>query len=139
MAAPATPYIVTAAILFSVEGNNNNQFGLVHRQSSDGKIETFGYVTSSPAQMMAQTYSNPTTFNSTLKNVQWLAPNVLWLRMQDNGTSRIYSISPDGQHWRVFHTVGRTVYLTADQIGWYVSTNSATISAAATLLSWKVE
>jgi hypothetical protein len=46
-------------------------------------------------------------------------------------------VSTDGQNFKVIHTVGRTDFLTADQVGFFVNDQSNTIAAGMTLLSWK--
>lgn len=136
-AAPATPYTITAAFLFTFELANFNMFGLLHRQSSDGKITNFGLVSNTVPQLMVQNHTNATTFSATLKNVAWIGGTPLWMRIADDGTNRLYSISGDGQNWHEYHSVARTTFLTADEVGWYVATNNVTYPMDATLISWK--
>jgi hypothetical protein len=45
-------------------------------------------------------------------------------------------MSADGQHFMAIHTVGRTDFLTADEVGIVVNSQNATFAAAGTLLSW---
>jgi hypothetical protein len=58
------------------------------------------------------------------------------MRIADTGTSRICSWSADGQNWHDLHSIGRTDFLTADEVGFYVNSQSATYPAACTLISW---
>jgi len=64
------------------------------------------------------------------------------MRIADNNTNRICSVSADGQNWIEVHSVGRTDFLTADQVGFMIRpTNSATpnIGTGVSVLSWKAE
>jgi hypothetical protein len=137
-AAPSTPYTITAAFLFSMEAQNFNSFGLVHRQSSDGKLVFFGLASNTTIQMMIQKYTNPTTFSATSKNINWAGGTPLWLQLADDGTNRTYSMSGDGQNWRTFFAEARTTFLTADEVGFCVATNNGTGQTQdCTLVSWK--
>jgi hypothetical protein len=57
-------------------------------------------------------------------------------RAADNSTNRICSYSVDGQNWFVFHTVGRTDFLTADEVGFYIDVENATFGTGITLIHW---
>jgi len=60
----------------------------------------------------------------------------LWFRITDDGTNRICHVSGDGQHFITIHSVGRTDFLTADEVFFGVvgTTNFANRTL---LLSWK--
>lgn len=147
-AAPATPYTITAAFLgvwnFSVTGNLS-QFGLIWRQASDGKCITHAPMLQSntsggsPLSYWAvQKWTNPTTFSAAYSGERSNFPPVspvLWLRITDNGTNRICSFSADGINFIASHTVGRTDFLTADEVGFFVNAYSADVTA--TLLHWR--
>jgi hypothetical protein len=63
----------------------------------------------------------------------------MFLRITDDGTNRISSFSTDGVSFTQLHSVGRTNFLTADQVGIFVMTqNGATPNYGVynTLLSW---
>jgi len=60
----------------------------------------------------------------------------MWFfRIEDDNTNRISSFSFDGQNFLVAHSVGRTDYITADEIGIAINT-AATAVSNATFLSW---
>jgi hypothetical protein len=61
----------------------------------------------------------------------------MFFRIADDGANRISSISTDGINFRVIHTVARTDFLTADQVGFFVNCQETTWDAGMTLLSWK--
>jgi hypothetical protein len=134
-AAPATPYTITAAILPQFLQADYSGCGLCWRQSSDGKIVSFGHSYTGKLAVTKWTdehnWSALALEKATVHNVP------LFLRIADNGVNRICSFSEDGQFWLLMHTVGRTDYLTANQVGFYANSNNVTWPAALTLLSWK--
>lgn len=48
-----------------------------------------------------------------------------WLRVRDDGTNRYFEFSYDRYIWATSFSVGRTDFLTPDQIGWAMSSNNA--------------
>lgn len=143
-AAPSTPYAITAAFVPLLFGATTNNFGLVYRQSSDGKL-VFLTVGSSGGQgnhnMFASVskYSAATTYNSNYSTWPIFPPAGLhWLRIEDTGTNRICSRSPDGHNWVVVSTHGRTDYLTANEVGFAVDASNGTYGPSALLVSWEV-
>lgn len=138
--APSTPYTITAAFLHMVTAIDAPNIGMVFRQSSDGKLATCGFggnATDVKTSLGALKFTNPTAFSASYASVAFYPSNVLWLRIADDGANRICSWSADGQHWFVLHTIGRTDFLTADEVGFYANSNNATWPVALTLLSWK--
>lgn len=138
-AAPATPYTVTVAFLPTLVSLNYQSCGVLFRESSSGKVVTLHVENGTGYQNLTVTkWTNASTFSAQYANVGYLASRgVVFLRIADNGTNRISSYSSDGQHWFTFHTVGRTDFLTADEIGFYVDDETNTYDAGMTLLSWK--
>lgn len=135
--APATPYVVTACFLPMIYRVDNNSFGLLFRQSSDGKVHAFYIAHSTGIQWIGTKWTNATTFDSNYVTINSNVFSPTWMRIADNGTNRICSWSSDGQNWIVAHTVGRTDFLTADEIGFFSNSQNATYEAACTLISWK--
>ena len=72
--------------------------------------------------------------NTTLQTT----PVVLWVKIQDNTTDRIVSVSRDGFNWSVFYSVGRTNFVTPDRFGFFVNHNgdAARSPSTAGLLSY---
>lgn len=140
--APSTPYTITAAILPARPNINFIAVGMCFRQSSDGKIVTFAYVHNTSSQtthsLNPQSFTNATTFSANYAtSMGWTHAGVLWLQISDDGSNRICRVSQDGQHWLQVHSVGRTDFLTADQVGFYVNAVQATWPVGMTLLSWR--
>jgi hypothetical protein len=62
---------------------------------------------------------------------------LIWLRIADNGTNRIVSFSVDGVLWTALHTVGRTDFITPNQVGFYVNAANATWGIGMFLVHWE--
>lgn len=140
--APATPYTVTAAFRASLAGNQFPGVVLLHRQSSDGKLRNVGFFMDSGAVLSVDNFTNPTTFSSRPVNAGAGMVNqvgVFWLRLSDDGTNVKYYFSHDGRNFIQLYSVGRTTFLTPDQIGWAVKSHSgSSFDSYGTLLSWEV-
>ncbi|MFO7632759.1 MAG: right-handed parallel beta-helix repeat-containing protein, partial [Caldilinea sp.] len=143
MAAPAGPFLLTAAFIpFSWQADAA-AFGLVLRQSSNGRIHMLRLrqtVSSAVASwsLRVSKWTDPATFSAdyALYPLPMTMP-VVWMRIQDDGTNRISSLSPDGRHWEAVHTVARTDFLTPDEVGFGVVCQPAT-GASMLLLHWEV-
>lgn len=136
--APSVPYTITALFhMNGIHGVNFLRFGLVFRQSSDGKIAYGGLRTDSAADaIVSSKYTNSTTFSADYATV---APGTrerfIWLRINDNNTNRIISYSWDGINFIQLHSVVRTDFLTADQVGWFIQSEGGA-AIAVNLISW---
>lgn len=139
-AAPSTPYTITTAVIPNVVNQNYPNCGLLFRQSSDGKINAFRIVgQTNQCYLSGVKYTNATTYSADYTpSVNIDRPPLLWLRISDNGTNRICSWSLDGHQFMTMHTVGRTDYLTADEVGFFVESQNSTWGCDMTLLSWAV-
>jgi hypothetical protein len=147
---PAAPYVVTAAILPQlVFPANFVSFGLALRESGTGEIMTFGPVSDTgrgdPAGliMTATKFTNATTFSAHYTLVPanppaaaWQMGPCMWLQIEDDNTNRILRVSNDGRHFKQLFSVGRTDFLTPDQIGIFANSGNATHAGAGLLLSW---
>lgn len=135
--APSTPYTITAAILFDPIVAANHNSGLLFRESGTGELVLFGILQGTGSVLQVDNWNSPTSFNANVVNVTTRSMSLVWLRIADNGTNRICSVSSDGQNWIVVSTVARTTFLTADQVGFFVAARNATYPMGLTLLSWK--
>ena len=139
---PASPYIITAALLLTLAGYNYSQAGIVLVESSSGKLVMF-QCNSSGVQtgVSVAKFNSPTSWNATYISVasKPSAFGVLYLRIQDDNTNRICSFSFDGVNFIQVHSVSRTDYITPDKIGIGVDAANSSYSAGLALLSWKVE
>ncbi len=133
--APSTPYVITAHLRHNLTATAAAYCGLCWRQSSDGKLVTFQM--QRETQMRVIRWTNPTTYGGAV-DLDEVPPSwsVEWFRISDDGTDRKVWISADGQHWVLLHSIGRTTFLTADQVGIAVNSGSTTRDLTLTLLSW---
>lgn len=141
-AAPSTPYTITAAFLINLALVDFHVAGVCWRQSSDGKLITLaagtGNTFPNDLSMQCLDYTNPTTFSATNQTLAYpFSHGMIWFRMTDNGTNRIVSWSVDGRNFTQLFSEGRTTFLTADEVGFFVNSLNATWSASATLKSWE--
>ena len=126
--APSTPYTIEAGFIINPHCANFWGGGLCWRQSSDGKIVSVGTYGGTVADSISQKWTNATTYagaNYTLSPYMNPRENELWFRLTDNGTNRVVAWSMDGINWADVHTVTRTDYLTADQVGFYANSNNS--------------
>jgi hypothetical protein len=140
--APSPPYVITAAFIPNIAAVASPSAGFAFRQSSDGKMHVFTFShASSPVlqpQMFSMKLTSATVFSATYSQITWIPIGaVYWFRIEDNNTNRICSYSRDGYNWTVHHSVSRTDFLTADQVGFVVNSGHASHAAAMTLLSWE--
>ncbi len=138
-AAPSTPYTITVAITPTGLALDYQQAGILFRQASDGKFVTFGCEYATAGVILAvYKYNSETSYNGSyvaLGLSQGQQP--IWLRITDNGTNRICSWSLDGQNFIQIHSVGRTDFLTATEVGFFANDQTNTYEAGNLLLSWK--
>ena len=141
VSAPATPYVVTAAFLYQCNFTPFNNWGLCFRNAGAGSFALLAIqaisASGKPFKMAANKYTNPTTWSADYISADYMPNGVIWLRIADNGVSRICSYSNDGYDWEVFHTIGRTDFLTADQVGFYFSAQSGAVFSIK-VLSWLI-
>lgn len=138
--APNTPYIVTACYAGMSIPQGTQNTGICFRESSSGKMHVFGVFSNLTGYGIQSTkLTTATSFSADyLTKVFAPANPTIYLRISDNGLNRVCSWSFDGQQFLVFHTIGRTDFLTADQIGFYVGEQSNLFDVSLFLFSWKV-
>ena len=135
--APATPYTVTVALIPDIIGDFNS-VGLLFRESSSGKCALFTLGSNTgPLKMGNSKFTNSTTYSADYSGVTVSPlPIPLFLRIADDGANRILSYSRDGVYFIAWHTIGRTDFLTADEVGLVVHSNSTTNASSGLFLSY---
>lgn len=140
--APSTPYTITAA--FMVCGVENCMGGIGWRQSSDGKLMVAQHqIYSLTAYISLQKLTNETTYSANYASwtavTQYTGGPVKWFKISDDGTNRKIYYGVDGQNWIPLHSIGRTDFLTGDEVIFFCSASNGASSGDAyiTLLSWK--
>lgn len=156
-AIPAIPYRCTVHVLPTFNNTVNNQAnfacaGIMGRQSSNGAVQGWSVVSNVGVEYLqvrsataSGTGNNVTYTDGTLLS-QVAAPHTLrgwgvWLRIEDNGSLRIFSYSADGQNFIQLVSQPRTTTLTPDEIGPFVGnivTGVTTIDIAAFFTSFEL-
>ena len=126
--APATPYTLTMyarAILPSV---NYMGYGLWFRDSGTTNFHACGFFFDNglwtPGWSWNSSKGTGVGFTAHYQRVEALQ-QPMFMRIGDDGVNRKFSVSDDGQNWITVHTVARTDFLTANQIGYWVSDQNA--------------
>lgn len=142
--APSPPYTISATVgMGQWDGQYYNFGGIGWRQSSDGKLILFGITLG--RGFTVQKYSSATAYNSSYTLTLTGTPtwgawsNRMSLRIVDDNSSRKCLASPNGIDWFEIHSVGRTDYLTGDEVLFFAESNNATYPVITTLYSWEVE
>jgi len=118
----AAPYTLTA--MFRTISSPESTGGLVLRASGAG---TFIIIYPSANGLTYQKWTNTTTASANyLNDVAIKLHNPYWVQIQDDNTNRIVRVSSDGMNWMQIHSVGRTDFLTPNQMGFGVFTTAST-------------
>ena len=133
--APSTPYTITIAFEWNFRGNNYYGVGFCWRQSSDGKLVTAAIEYGGGFFLNVNKWNSPTSFNSNYIGLTF-QQGLTWLKCQDNGTNRIVSYSADGVTWIVVYTIGRTDFLTGNEVGFYVNTQNVGYGSVGSFVHW---
>jgi hypothetical protein len=130
--APATPYTITVCILPQSAAYTSSyvipQFGICWRDSASGKITTYGWgLQSYPLAFAYAQWTNHTTLSAGQYQYPAICQAPFWIRFSDDGTNRNVQISSDGFKFaNITAPQGRTVFLTADQVGVFANSWKAT-------------
>ena len=118
--APSTPYTITAAFLCQMSISSSYRTGLIIRDSSGGKLTTFGMAANGgPITLNISQWNSITSFSSNIVNIAigWNSP-WLFFRIHDDGTNRSYWVSVDGREFRPAIHRGVVDLADAQQVGW---------------------
>lgn len=123
-----TAYTYTVGFMVgSMVGVNYEGFGASWRQSSNGYLVSATYVYADNFTFYVSKLSSPTVVSANyLAGLVWQRSDLIWIRLIDNLTNRITQVSVDGIHFMQIHSVGRTDFLVADEIG--IEFQSRTVS-----------
>jgi hypothetical protein len=147
-AAPSIPYTITTcfiATLFNLAAAPRG-FNVGWRQSSDGKLSTLSVDYDNGTGFnyyRVRKFTSTTVYSADYANTAGRAGSgivvgPIWLQIEDDNSNRICRISADGQNFTQIHSVGRTDFLTADQVCWGgLATTNGTDTSYLNLLSWE--
>lgn len=138
---PSAPYTVTMGFTWAADAAASCEAGIAMRNASGSTVSIYGV--SSPANgVFANKWTNPTTFSANYSvSSQVVMPNraFVLVRIADNSTNRIFSVSHDrGLTWTQMLSVTRTDFHTPDEIGFYVNTSNGD-PAVITVFHWLEE
>jgi hypothetical protein len=130
-------YTITARVRVAMAGaaTNNDHCGLCWRESSSGKVVVVGLT---PQRILGvYKYTNATTFSASYVNYS-IGPyfDSFLIRLLDDGSNRIVQVSMVTDVWLAVHSVSRTDFLTADQVGYYANSRNNADLVSVELLSW---
>lgn len=136
---PATPWTKTAFIIPMCYPGNYTTVGMVFRQSSDGKVAA-GYlqVVDNTLSYRSEKFTDATTFSASytalqINHVLAGSPGI-FLQLGDDGVNRTVKWSTNGKVFHTLHSVGRTDFLTANQVGFVVYSGANTTAAPSMLI-----
>jgi hypothetical protein len=113
-------WTLTARIKTPSLASVNQWGGIVERQTSDGKLRTFGLHADAYRWIpYAFRWPNTTTAVGADNAAEYIAGDEAWLRAKNDGTNRTYSLSADGRYWVTMYTTQATNYMTSDQCGFF--------------------
>lgn len=146
---PAAPYTVTMAYVPHMLFLDAFYGGMALRESSSGKLILLSLQSNTgwhASQQVIQyhKWNSPTSFNadytttpSPIIAAPWYTGPCMWMRIKDDNTNRIVYISADGKRWHQMHSVGRTDFMTPDEIGFFLGVSNASFGSALHVLSWE--
>lgn len=137
--APAAPYTITVGFIPNIIGQSYLRGGVGWRQSSDGKIIYIGVGFALSSKIEIYKFTNATTYaGATYLSADYVPYGpIVWIQFLDDNTNRIVKISNDGINFIQIHSVGRTDFLTADEICLIADTNNSTYAGTINYLHWK--
>ena len=139
MTVPAAPYTATLGFTYINGFGNYSALGMLFTDGTQGLLLAGGGNGSPGSSSIpgASKYTNSTTFsaNYTLTSIPtWQSP-IIWVRVVDDNTNRIYYLSHDGVQWFQIFSVGRTDFLTPTTIGFGGDPHNSQV-AYMTVHSW---
>lgn len=138
-------YTVTMAFTFmNAAVTDNGQYGIFLYNSTSGKLLSFHrqFFSGSPVWAI-NTWNSTSSFNATTNNIgsnyNLATQGVLWARIGENGTNRVYSLSADGVLFSQVYSEAAGTWITPTHAGIGMSpssTGSTSLTASITLLSY---
>lgn len=138
-AQPAKPYKIDVLCAYQ-SGAVGSQFGGVCWRDSAGGGLVVAQVNNN-STIVIQKYTSPTALSANYASValsnyaQVSVP--VFIRLEDNNTSRIVSVSVDGKHWQAIHTIGNTDFITANQVGFVANPSTGSVGTNLWLTHWR--
>ena len=140
--APATPWTKTFCLLapqMNVRATADvGNCGVLFRESSSGKLHSFSFwprANGGSGYYSSTKWASATSFSAHYVTINNPPPMPRFVRIGDDGTNRTIELSEDGQHWTLFHSIGQTDFLTANEYGFFVNAPDTTYDIGLLVLS----
>lgn len=134
--APATPWTRTVNLRALLRAADQ-MAGLLFRESSTGRLHSINVDGAGDVSVIR--WTSPTVLSSTDAAATFSAGEDIWLRIEDDGTSRNFYLSNDHNFNRInMVSVVRTTFLTANQWGIFINESAGSYEALATFFSLEV-
>lgn len=138
--APTPPYTIELAFMPIIYPANFGSAGFVWRESSSGRTVLFNIVYDNGYKMAVTKFNSSTSFSA-----HYLIPEAFglrlgpltWFRSSDDGTNRSCSWMVDGYNPMTLHSVSRTDFLSADQVGFFANSVNVNYPVGIYLLHWR--
>ena len=138
---PAKPYSVIAKIRPLLYLGGTQYCGLCFDDGT--KLATFGYQWDTVAtlpKITSDKWTNVTTFSANYTFVDarlfhWM--QLMYLKIHDDSSNRICSVSPDGINFITIHSVATNDFLTPTKVGFFATTSDSGKAAGMLLESWQ--
>lgn len=137
-ATPATPWTVTALMSPNFDNATRQEGGLLLRESGTLKVLVVRLTINSGLLISTGPSLTSLTANPVVRTRSWMLAGPLWLRMGDDGTNLVFSISMDGRNFLELLSQLRTASFTVapDQMGYFANDETNAIAAAISVFSW---
>ena len=143
-AAPGTPYFIVVGFIPHIHTAAFQRVGFFWRQSSDGALIGVNMNGASSAPGGGATWQTTRMNNDNSYSAEtnfsaghaFFAPDIRWIQISDDGANRKAWISNDGFLWTEKYSEGRTTFLTANEVGYFVDPNNASNAIGMHLLHW---
>jgi hypothetical protein len=141
-AVPATPWTVIAAFNFMKIRENVENMGLMTRESGTGKICLFSISVDGSGFYRPGAYNlnSATSFNSNILGRQngMVLGKHTWMKLIDNATNILWSLSFDGIEWVQLVSISRTAFMAGgpNQVGFYSNNQGSTFDMVTRLSHW---
>jgi hypothetical protein len=134
VATPGTPYKAVFYLLPSFGGQI--QYGPVWYDTGTTKLITMRFVPNTG--LYVTQWNSTTSFVGNPASIGSLPaiPMGSWARLRDDGTTRYYELSGDGQNWYTSYSEARTNFITPNQVG--IGFDPGGNPGAVLILSWYV-
>lgn len=127
--APSTPYRVRMYIKHILGTGANNGVAVGFRENATGELATalFYFGSASPASIAFNKWNSETSFNANYTTfTNQINSDCFWFELEDDGTTNRYMRIGSDPYNFIEHSVGRTDFLTPDQIFFGATVQTAT-------------